>query len=318
MAGMFEFLNPNKPGAGVSKDAPEKKAFFRFFELYFRKFWKLIIANLLYVLVSLPVVTRGLAEAGITVITRNYAREKHAFLPSDFFDTIKKNWKQSLIFGLLELVVGGILLYGLYFYVMGATAEISLGTIIPIAIALFITLMFRFAYYYVYLQIVTFKMTFKQIVKNSVLFAMAGVKQNLVIFLSLLLITVLVALGLWLFTGVTVLIVILGYVLVYPAFRSFLIQFTVFPLVKKAIIDPYYKEHPGEDLEKRRDLNIEPDEEELQAQAVPAQPEEEPIFTDTIGHDEPAVAAFPKQYNERDLRRGKKMRARDEDDDGTI
>ncbi len=317
MAGMFGFLNPNKPGAGVAKDAPQKKAFFHFFEVYFRKFWNLMVANLLYVLVSLPIVTRGLAQTGLTVITRNYAREKHAFLPSDFFDAIKKNWKQSLVFGLLELILGAIFGYGLWYYVMNAMEDaVSLGTIIPIAIALFITVMFRFAYYYVYLQIVTFKMSFRQILKNSVLFAMAGVKQNAVIFLSLLLIAVLCAVGLWLFTGIAALLMIIGYVLVYPAFRSFLIQFAVFPLVKTAIIDPYYKEHPGEDLEKRRDLNLQPDEEELQAAGQPK--EEAPIFTDTISREEPEVAAFPKQYNERDMRRGKKLGKDDADDDGTI
>ena len=34
-----------KEGPGVSKDAPEKKRFFLFFELYFRKFWKMIELN---------------------------------------------------------------------------------------------------------------------------------------------------------------------------------------------------------------------------------------------------------------------------------
>lgn len=310
---MFGFLNPNRPGAGVAKDAPEKKAFFHFFEVYFRKFWKLMVVNLLYVLISLPVVTRGLAQVGMTVITRNYAREKHAFLPSDFFEAIKKNWGMSLIFGLLELIIGAILGYGLYFYVMGATIEFSLGTIIPIAIALFMTIMFRFAFYYVYLQIVTFKMSFRQIVKNSVLFAMAGVKQNVVVLLTEVFVAVLCVLGLWLFPGLATLLIIIGYVLIYPAFRSILTQFAVFPLVKKAIIDPYYKEHPGEDLDKRRDLNIEPDAEELQQEGV-EQPAES-IFTDTLGREEPEAAAFPKQYNERDLRRGKKIGKNDADDD---
>lgn len=42
-----------KPGKGVAKDEPEKRAFFRFFELYFRKFWNIMNASLIYMFVSL-------------------------------------------------------------------------------------------------------------------------------------------------------------------------------------------------------------------------------------------------------------------------
>ena len=45
--GLFS-INYNKPGPGVSKDAPVKKPFFRFWEVYFRKFFDLIKVNLLF------------------------------------------------------------------------------------------------------------------------------------------------------------------------------------------------------------------------------------------------------------------------------
>ncbi|HIU48815.1 MAG TPA: DUF624 domain-containing protein [Candidatus Avimonoglobus intestinipullorum] len=51
--GLFGF-NYSKPGPGVDKDAPKKKGIFLYFELFFRKFWKLIQANMLYFLASLP------------------------------------------------------------------------------------------------------------------------------------------------------------------------------------------------------------------------------------------------------------------------
>lgn len=313
MAGLF--AGYNNPGPGVSKDEPEKRPFFRFFELYFRKFWKLMLANLLYVLVSLPVVTRGMAEAGMAYVTRNFSREKPVFLPSDFWDTIKKNWKQSLLFGIVELLVGAVVAYSLYYYVMACTVEFSLGTILPLAIALFATAMIVFMRYYLYLQIITFKFSFKQIVRNSALFAMAGVKQNLVITGALLAIYAVVLFGLVYLTGFTLGLVILGYLLVFPAFRSFLIQYTVFPLIQKAIIDPYYKEHPDEDVDKRRDLNLKTD-----ASAADATPAEAPIFTDAAAKEEKAAPAVPHQYNEAKLRRGKRLdrHTADADDDGTI
>ena len=45
-----------KPGKGVEKDEPEKHAFFKFFELFFRKFWKYLEVNLAYFLILLPII----------------------------------------------------------------------------------------------------------------------------------------------------------------------------------------------------------------------------------------------------------------------
>ncbi len=310
MAGLFSGYN--NAGPGVSKDEPQKKEFFHFFELYGRNFWKLMLANLLYVLVSLPVVTRGLAEAGMAYVTRSYARRKPVFFPSDFFDTIKKNWKQSLAFGLFELIVGALIGFSMYYYFMSAALKVNFGTVIALAIALYVTLTFVFMRYYAYLQIITFKFKFKQILKNSLLFAAGGIKRNLVITGALLVPYTLLALLIWfvdLRLGLGVFFVV--YLLMFPAFRSFLIQFTVFPVVKKAIIDPYYAEHPNEDIEKRQELG-------LDAERVdePAQPEE-PIFTDTVKREK-EESVVPKQYGADELARGKKLGRSDADEDGTI
>ena len=51
--GLFSF-NYNKPGPGIDKDAPQKKGIFRYFEIFGRKFWKLMQANMLAFVCSLP------------------------------------------------------------------------------------------------------------------------------------------------------------------------------------------------------------------------------------------------------------------------
>ena len=43
-----------KPRPDLLDNAPVKKGFFRFFEIYFRKFWRFITLNLLYFLITLP------------------------------------------------------------------------------------------------------------------------------------------------------------------------------------------------------------------------------------------------------------------------
>lgn len=314
--GLFN-INYSKPGPGVSKNEPEKKRFFLFWELYARKFFKLIIANMLYALVSLPVVTRGLAQAGLTYVTRNYSREKHVFLPADFFDTIKKNWKQGLIAGILELLVGALLGYNLYFYGSGLFAEeTGIMNVILTAVVLVLMLITTFARYYLYLQLITFRMSMKQMIKNSLLFAFIGMKQNFLIFLVLLLLYALgVVILFCLDLGVAIVILLAAYIFLFPAFRSFLIQFTIFPLVKKNIIDPYYEQHPDEDLDKRRDLNLDTGE-------TPT--EEEAIFEDRgkTAAEEPTqeeTVRIPKQYSAEEMRRARRVtRDNNADDDGTI
>ena len=97
MAGFFGLFNYEKEGPGISKNAPKKKTIIVFFETFFRNFWKFITINLVYDLISVPVLTNGLASAGITNVTRNIARDKHSFGLSDFFETIKKNGNRSLV-----------------------------------------------------------------------------------------------------------------------------------------------------------------------------------------------------------------------------
>lgn len=46
--------NYSKPGPGVYKNAPEKKGLNLFYEIFFRKFWKLIQLNLMYIVTLLP------------------------------------------------------------------------------------------------------------------------------------------------------------------------------------------------------------------------------------------------------------------------
>ena len=52
MAGFLGMFNYNKEGPGVDKNAPQKRGMVVFFEIFGRKFWKLMVAALLY---SIPV-----------------------------------------------------------------------------------------------------------------------------------------------------------------------------------------------------------------------------------------------------------------------
>ena len=129
MAGFFGFFDVTKEGPGINKDAPKKKTFIVFFETFFRNIWKLISVNAVYILMSILVVPIGLANVGITNVTRNLARDKHSFMLSDYFETIKKNWKQGLTVGIINSIVFALLILSMRFYWSnsGTTSIIGLG-----------------------------------------------------------------------------------------------------------------------------------------------------------------------------------------------
>ncbi len=256
MAGFLGFGNYEKEGPGVNKNAPKKKRFIVFFEIFFRNIWKFITINFVYFLVSLPIVTKGFANAGLTHIARNTAREKHSFGLSDFFETIKKNWKQSLIINIINIVVTVLDAYAIYYYWF---SEKSIGQTIGLGIALFVAFIFSVMQFYMWTMAITFKLTVKQIYSNAFKLAIANLKLNFLCVFVLLLVYGLYFVVFW-YLGkysIVVPIEIVLFICTFPGFKYLLIQFCTFPAIKKYMIDPYYAEHPDDDIQLRRDLGLE-------------------------------------------------------------
>ncbi|MBR3593990.1 MAG: DUF624 domain-containing protein [Clostridia bacterium] len=253
--GLFK-INYEKEGPGVSKNEPKKKSFIRFFELYFRNIWKLISITFYYILLCMPILTYGLADAGIAHVTRSLSRERHSFGRQDFFDTVKKNWKQSLGVGILNLILTAVMFYALWYYF---ASEGTMATVLT-GVMLFCIITFTIMKYYMPMLIITFNLTTKQLYKNTFKFVFLNFKRNLIIFFSLLAFDVLIAV-LLLWTPFTAMIGSIVLFLIYPGFRAFLIQFTIFDCIRKFMIDPYYEEHPDADIQKRLDLGLDVPEE---------------------------------------------------------
>lgn len=342
MAGLFGLFNYEKEGPGVAKSAPKKRAFFAFMEIYGRKFWQLAIAGLLWTVTALPIVTCGWAHAGLTRITRNYSREKHAFIKEDFFESIKKNRKTALIIGIINLIVTMILVYnlallipimapGLYTLFGWAVEDLpaarDLTTMETVMLVLSLTgyVVFTWMKYYIPFLMITFKLNIKQIYKNAFLFTGANLKVNLMISAILIVLYGLLG-GVLLISAAAQMnyliwsVVLVLCVSVVPAFRSFLIQYSIFPAIKRLIIDPYYEANPNADKQARLDLGLDV-EEETPTVPTHTEPVEEPIFADTLPtaeEEETPKKALPKQYNEKELRhfnRQVQNRTTDDDDD---
>ncbi len=120
---------------------------------------------------------------------------------------------------------------------------------------------------------ITFSFTLKQIYKNSFKFVFINLKNNLICFIVQVLVLAVYGGILAIFLEYIFFVLTIEcfvFMLTYPTFKFLLVQFCVFPVIKKYIIDPYYEEHPNEDLDKRRDLGLYTEEKD----------EQEDIFND--------------------------------------
>jgi len=283
MAGFFGLFNYEKAGPGISKNAPKKKGYIVFFETFFRNFWKFIPINLVYSIIGLPLITSGISNAGITNVTRNIARDKHSFGLSDFFETIGKNWKQALAAGIINTLVYVILIFDIMFFF----GNDSLVSTIGLGITFSITMVFLMMDFYIWTLMITFKFTLKQLYMNSFKFVIINFKKNLLCGILLVLVLALyVAIafisGKYFIVAISLEIIV--YAITFPAFRALLIQYFTFPCIKKIIIDPYYEEHPDEDIQKRLDLGLEVEQSKPEKTDDENVEEEEPenVFDDNL------------------------------------
>ncbi|HHV32600.1 MAG: DUF624 domain-containing protein [Ruminococcaceae bacterium] len=255
----------SRPGPGVSKNEPKKKPFFLFWELYFRKFWDLIKLNLLFCIpvvavlalvyfmgrftgdtyfVYLPVILLSPFCAGLCFVTRNYAREEHAFIFSDFKEAIQKNWLYFLINGAIVFVAYFILSVAISYY----SSHVSDNWIffIPLSLCIIVSTLFLFAQYYFSVMAITFDLKLKDLYKNSFIFSILGLWRNLLltVILAVLLFIMYILFN---YSPLTIIIGILLLAFLFFSLCMFLINFTVYPLIDKIMIQPYQKKEEEND-----------------------------------------------------------------------
>ena len=210
----------------------------------------------------------GPMQAGMAYVMRNWARDEHAFAWSDFKDAVKDNWKQALgisgITGLLPLI-----LYVGYNFYSGMQAKSALF-LVPQMLMIVVGFVWFLALVFFYPLMVTYKMSFGQLVKNGLMLAVARLPQTIGIRLCTLIPTV-IAVVVMLFSGVWLYALLaLGayYLIVGNAFSRF-----VFASFTNGVFDRFINIHI-EGVEVNRGLATEEeddDDEEEDEEAIDAQ-----------------------------------------------
>lgn len=211
-------------------------------------------------LTALVIFTFGIVNASTAYIMRNLVKGESITFFSDIKYCIKRNFKQALIIGIIDLVFLLLIVYDiLFFYTMSVNA---IGSFM-FGMMLIIGMMYMMMRPYMYIMLVTFDLKITKIIKNSFIFILVGFKRNIAAFLA--------SAAVWVIDYLIMMVIfpvgIILPVLFLVSLTTFMGIYAAYPKVKEIMIDPYYV---SDDVGARAkgDLNAE---EELI---------EEPIFKD--------------------------------------
>ena len=176
---------------------------------------KAILMQSLILLVPAIAIT-GPFTAGISYVTRNWARDEHAFLWSDCKDAMKANWKGSLVLSGITAIIPFVVYMCWNFY--GQATEgmamgilMQLGQIIPVMVAL----IWYMAVTYAYPMLVTYEMSIVTVIRNSLILAVGRLPLSFGMRLLHCVPAVLTAAGLLLFNSVWVPLILLVYYVLF-------------------------------------------------------------------------------------------------------
>lgn len=183
------------------------------------------------ILFVLSLLLYGPVRCGVTYVLRNYSRQSHSWL-SDIWDKAKENWKQGMLFGVLDCLIAALVVFNMTYR---PSAELATIAHISKYITLLVGIFYVFMRKYIYLMIVTVNLNLRSIVKNAWLLSFIGIFRNFFSGLANLLIWI-VAYLLIMAVHPFFEIVFLG-LLIY-SFTNFLSINACYPLIDKYLVQP--------------------------------------------------------------------------------
>ena len=125
----------------------------------------------------IPCITiTGPFTAGLSYVTRNWARDEHAFAFSDFLDAVKANWKSSLVISFITSMMP-LVMYLCWMY-YGGLANQNAFMVIPQTVTVMIGLLWSLAVTYTHPMIVTYQMRLRDVLRNSFLLAIGRLPMS--------------------------------------------------------------------------------------------------------------------------------------------
>ncbi|MBQ3270763.1 MAG: YesL family protein [Clostridia bacterium] len=129
-----------------------------------------LIATWLLILFPCVAIT-GPFNAGVTYVLRNWARDEHSFVLSDFKDALKANWKQALVVSVIDGALPFILYTCWRFY--GGMLSQSAFYLVPTALVLLVAIVWKLSAMLAYPMLITYDLKMKDVLRNSILLTLA-------------------------------------------------------------------------------------------------------------------------------------------------
>ena len=119
----------------------------------------------------------GIVTPGVAYVTRNWSRDEHAFIWSDFKDAVKENWKQGIVLSLVTSLVP-IIVYTCWNFYGSLASTQSAFMMVPQVLVLMVGVICYLAITYMHPLIVSYKLKMKYVVRNGVLLAIARLPMS--------------------------------------------------------------------------------------------------------------------------------------------
>ena len=137
---------------------------------------KALAMNGLMLLVPCLALT-GPFTAGLSFITRNWSRDEHAFIWSDYKDAVKENWKQALATSAITGFVPLVMYVCWAFY--GELSKTNTLFILPQVLTLTLGTGWLMSLMYTYPMMVTYRLRYRDLLRNSLLLTIGRLPATL-------------------------------------------------------------------------------------------------------------------------------------------
>lgn len=192
-------------------------------------FWRLVGANLLFVLFSIPIVTLPAALCALNRVCVLIYRDGNLYLWQDFLEEFKRSFLRSLLPGLFF----ALLLFGAYFFLSLASgnAQVTMWFILFWAVGgvMLLTAICVGAYFFVLVS--SLDLNNRDALKDALILVLARPARALLVFALVLGLSFIMAA-----------LLPIGFVLMlffWFAFQQYLVSFLVYDLAEDLILLPY-------------------------------------------------------------------------------
>ena len=178
----------------------------------------------------------GPSSAGAAYVMRNWARDQHAFLFSDFKDAFKANWKQALFVSVATAFVPTLAYTAVSYY--GAMATENIVMFLPMVVVVCAAILWTIMLPLLYPMMIGYELRLRDLLKNALLMGCARLPHMVLARLITVLPIVIAFVGIYVGNALVLMIVSLYYMLF-----GFALSRLVYASIANGIFDRYLNPH---------------------------------------------------------------------------